>query len=116
MMRIWQAMPSSHAEESYWNEYLPACILDSGATYSDPGTLPTIIQQTAQPQISVTANKQCQLCDDNEQYAECDHLLYNKWRYTDAGLHEIGEIFVDIYTGRKLHSQGGGSMRYLLGQ
>lgn len=47
---------SSHAEESYWNEYLPACTLDSGATYSDPGTLPTIIQQTAQPQISVTAN------------------------------------------------------------
>lgn len=30
--------------------------MDSGATYSDPGTLPTIIQQTAQPQISVTAN------------------------------------------------------------
>lgn len=47
---------SSHAEESYWNEYLPACTLDSGATYSDPGTLPTITQQTAQPQISVTAN------------------------------------------------------------
>lgn len=47
---------SSHAEESYWSEYLPACTLDSGATYSDPGTLPTITQQTAQPQISVTAN------------------------------------------------------------
>ena len=47
---------SSHAEESYWNEYLPACTSDSGATYSDPGTLPTITQQTAQPQISVTAN------------------------------------------------------------
>lgn len=46
----------SHAEESYWSEYLPACTLDSGATYSDPGTLPTITQQTAQPQISVTAN------------------------------------------------------------
>ena len=47
---------SSHAEESYWSEYLPACTLDSGATYSDPGTLPTITQQTAKPQISVTAN------------------------------------------------------------
>ena len=47
---------SSHAEESYWSEYLPACTLDSGATSSDPGTLPTITQQTAQPQISVTAN------------------------------------------------------------
>lgn len=47
---------SSHAEEAYWSEYLPACTLDSGATYSDPGTLPTITQQTAQPQISVTAN------------------------------------------------------------
>ena len=46
---------SSHAEESFWEEYLPACTLDSGACYTDPGTLPTITQTTASPVITFAA-------------------------------------------------------------
>lgn len=44
---------ASHAEESYWNEYLPACTLDSGSTDLVAGTTPVITQTTATPQISV---------------------------------------------------------------
>lgn len=45
----------SHAEESYWNTYLPACTLDSGSTDLVAGTTPVITQTTAIPQISVVA-------------------------------------------------------------
>lgn len=44
---------SSHAEEGFWIPYLPLCTLDSGATSTNPGSLPSIAQTTAQPQISV---------------------------------------------------------------
>lgn len=46
---------SSHAEESYWEKYLPACTLDSGAYYTDHGTLPAITQTTTSPIITFTA-------------------------------------------------------------
>lgn len=44
---------ASHAEESFWNSYLPACTLDSGSTDLVAGTTPVITQTTATPQISV---------------------------------------------------------------
>jgi uncharacterized repeat protein (TIGR02543 family) len=45
---------SSHQEESYWNEYLPKCTLDSGSTYTEAGTLPAITEQTEPVTISVS--------------------------------------------------------------
>lgn len=44
---------SSHYEESFWEEYLPLCTLDSGASGYSPGTLPRITEQTAAPMITV---------------------------------------------------------------
>lgn len=43
---------SSHAEETFWEEYLPVCSLDSGATSYSPGALPQITEQVAQPTIT----------------------------------------------------------------
>ena len=43
---------SSHAESEGWLLYLPVCTLDSGSTYSAPGTLPTITEQAEKPVIS----------------------------------------------------------------
>lgn len=43
---------SSHAESAGWLLYLPVCTLDSGSTYSAPGTLPTITEQAEKPVIS----------------------------------------------------------------
>lgn len=45
---------SSHGEESVWEEYLPACTLDSGSTWSKAGKLPGVTAQVAKPVISVT--------------------------------------------------------------
>ncbi len=45
---------SSHGEESVWEEYLPACTLDSGSTWSKAGKLPSVTAQVAKPVISVT--------------------------------------------------------------
>jgi uncharacterized repeat protein (TIGR02543 family) len=37
---------SSHQEESYWNDYIPKCTLDSGSTSKAAGTLPAVTEQT----------------------------------------------------------------------
>lgn len=47
---------SSHREESYWEEYLPLCTLDSapdGSYCTSPGTLPTITRTTDSPVITL---------------------------------------------------------------
>lgn len=40
-----------HAEEDYWEEYLPVCSLDSGASRSDCGKLPVISKKALEPEI-----------------------------------------------------------------
>lgn len=44
---------SSHAEEAVWEEYLPACTLDSGSTWYIAGKLPNVTVQVAKPEIFV---------------------------------------------------------------
>lgn len=46
------AFASSHQEERFWDQYLPACTLDSGAEWENPGTLPVITQTTETPVIT----------------------------------------------------------------
>ena len=43
---------SSHAEESYWNKYLPPCTLTSTSSGWVAGTFPAITQTAQAPQIS----------------------------------------------------------------
>ena len=43
----------SHQENTFWDGYLPACTLDSGATANDPGMLPAITQTTGIPTVTV---------------------------------------------------------------
>jgi uncharacterized repeat protein (TIGR02543 family) len=45
---------SDHQEESIWNKYLPKCTLDSGSTYSKPGSLPTVTAVTAPVEVNAT--------------------------------------------------------------
>lgn len=40
-----------HKEESYWEDYLPVCSLDSGSSWNTPGTLPEITGKADNPQI-----------------------------------------------------------------
>lgn len=47
---------NSHAEVSFWNEYLPLCTLDSGASGVNAGSLPAITTTTAAPVITSVAN------------------------------------------------------------
>lgn len=46
----------SHTEESIWDGYLPVCAIDTGSTYSAPGTLPSVTQTAAQPVISASVS------------------------------------------------------------
>lgn len=46
----------SHTEESIWDCYLPVCAIDTGSTYSAPGTLPSVTQTAAQPVISASVS------------------------------------------------------------
>ena len=48
---------SSHAEETFWEDYLPVCSLDSGATTYSPGALPQITEQTKEPVITAVATE-----------------------------------------------------------
>lgn len=40
-----------HTEEDYWEEYLPICSLDSGASKNDCGKLPVISKKALKPEI-----------------------------------------------------------------
>lgn len=42
----------THRAESWWQEMLPACSLDSGSTMKAPGILPQITRKAAEPVIS----------------------------------------------------------------
>ena len=46
----------SHTEESIWDGYLPVCAIDTGSTYTAPGTLPSVTQTAAQPVISASVS------------------------------------------------------------
>jgi len=49
---------SSHAEESYWNKYLPPCTMTSTSSGWTAGTFPTITQVTQAPQISAETDSE----------------------------------------------------------
>lgn len=44
---------SMHHEEDFWEAYLPACTLDSGAGMYSPGVLPQISRQASSPVIQI---------------------------------------------------------------
>ena len=46
-----QYSKNCHKEESYWEDYLPVCSLDSGSSWNTPGTLPEITGKADNPQI-----------------------------------------------------------------
>lgn len=49
---------SSHAEETYWEKYLPLCTLDSTSTAQAAGTFPTITDTTVAPQIKALTDSE----------------------------------------------------------